>query len=46
MTAKQAAIKDIRESLRQEGKSFLLFRKELNPVMRTIVSTYLKAQKK
>ena len=44
MTAKNLAIRDIKESLRKQGKCFLAFRKDLNPVMELLVSEQLKAQ--
>ena len=46
MTARQQAERDIRESLKQNHKSFIAFRKELNPVMKEIVSEYTEAQEK
>lgn len=46
MTAKQQALKDIKESLKKEERTFIAFRSELNPTMRRIVSEYLKEQKK
>ena len=45
MTAKQQAIQDIKDSLKKEGKAFIAFRSELNPVMRKLVSNQLKEQK-
>ena len=44
MLAKQQAVKDIRESLRMQGKCFLAFRTELNPIMKDLVNEQLKAQ--
>ena len=44
MTAKKSAIRDIKESLRNQGKCFLAFRQELNPIMDRLVSEQLKAQ--
>ena len=45
MTAKQQALKDIKDELRQENKAFIAFRSELNPIMRRIVSEYLHQQR-
>lgn len=45
MSAKQQAIKDIREELSKQSKSFIAYRSELNRVMRELVSNQLKAQK-
>lgn len=44
MSAKQQAVQDIKESLRIQGKCFLAFRSELNPIMDTLVNEQLKAQ--
>lgn len=44
-TAKSQAEKDIRESLRMQGKCFLAFRTELNPIMKDLVKNQIKAQK-
>lgn len=41
MSVKEIAIKDIREELSKEGKSFLAFHKELNPIMRKLVKQQL-----
>lgn len=38
--AKKQAIHDIKKSLKEEKKVFLLFRKELNPIMDKIVENY------
>lgn len=46
MTAKQQAIRDIKESLRSERKSFLAFHKELNPVMDYLVNEHIQQQQK
>lgn len=46
MTAKQQALKDIRESLREEGKSFLMYRRELNKPIMALVREHIKEQKK
>lgn len=45
MTARQQAIKDIREELRNSHKSFIMFRTELNKKMLNIVNEQLKAQR-
>lgn len=45
MTAKQQAIKDIKDELKGSGKCFITFHSELNPIMDSIVSEYLKEQK-
>lgn len=44
MTARQQAEKDIRKDLSRQGKCFLAFRSELNPVMRHLVRQYLREQ--
>lgn len=44
MSAKQVAEEDIRESLKIQGKSFLAFHTELNPIMDQLVEEQLKAQ--
>lgn len=44
MSPKEQAILDIKNDLRQQGKSFLAFHKELNPVMDSLVNSQLKAQ--
>lgn len=44
MTAKQKAIQDIKECLRQESKAFIAFRTELNPIMDELVKQQLKEQ--
>ena len=44
MSAKQQAIKDIKQELSLHGKCFLAFRTELDPVMEELVSNQLKAQ--
>ena len=38
--AKEQAIQDMRESLKEEGKCLLMFRKDLNPVMKNLVDNY------
>ena len=45
MSAKNQAIQDIKDSLKREGKAFIAFRSELNPVMRRLVNDQLKEQK-
>lgn len=44
-SARQQAIKDIREELRNSHKSFIMFRTELNKEMRSIVNEQLRAQR-
>lgn len=44
MTAKEQALKDIREYLRGEGKSFLAYSKVLSSVINAITEDYLTAQ--
>lgn len=44
MSAKDSAVQDIKESLKIQGKCFLAFRAELNPVMEKLVNEQLKAQ--
>ena len=44
MSAKQQAIRDIKEFLKKESKCFLAFRTELNPVMAYLVNSQIKAQ--
>lgn len=46
MTAKQAAIRDIKESCRQQGKVFLNFHKELDSEIDNIVNKHIAAQEK
>ena len=45
MTPKQKAIQDIRAELKNESKSFIAYRTELNRQMRNIVNEQLKAQR-
>lgn len=40
-SAKQQALQDIKEELKREGKSFIGFRSELNPVMRELVKSHI-----
>ena len=42
---REQAMKDIKDDLKAEGKAFIAFRTELNPIMRRIVNEYLKSQK-
>ena len=42
---RQIAVQDIKVELSKEGKCFIAFRVELNPVMRELTKEYLKAQK-
>lgn len=44
MTAKEKAIEDIKEDLVRESRSFLAFRRKLDPVMRKMVSDYIELQ--
>ncbi len=44
MTPKDLAVKEMKEILSKENKSFLAFHNELNPVMRKIVSNQIKEQ--
>ena len=46
MTAKKKAIEDIKEDLLRESRSFLAFRRNLDPVMKKMVSDYIEPQKK
>ena len=46
MSVRELAERDIRESLKQNGKSFIAFRTELNGVMNEITTEYLEAQQK
>lgn len=46
MTAKKKAIEDIKEDLLRESRSFLAFRRNLDPVMKKMVSDYIELQKK
>lgn len=43
-TARAAALRDIKESLKKEGKCFLAFRSDLNSIMEEIVDTYATLQ--
>lgn len=46
IAARNAAIQDIKEELHKQGKIFLLFRRELNPVMEEIIEYYSTNHKK
>lgn len=46
MSAKEQAVMDIQSELEKQGKSFLAFRTQLDPVMDTLVSEQLKLQEK
>lgn len=46
MTAKQQAVEDIKNDLLQQSKSFLMFNRRLDPVMRKLVSRHKEAQRK
>lgn len=46
MTVKELATEDIKDELRQESKSFLAFRKKLDPIMDKMVNDYIKLQTK
>jgi hypothetical protein len=46
MTAKQAAVRDIKKSLRSESKCFLNFIPELDSIMETLVNQQIEAQEK
>lgn len=46
MTAKQAAIRDIKSFCRQKGKVFLNFHKELDSEINNIVNKHIEAQEK
>lgn len=43
--AKDQAVADIMQDLQKQGKSFIAFRKDLNPVMGHIVKNYSELQK-
>lgn len=45
MTAKQCAVRDIEESLSKEGKVFIAFFTELDPIMDTLVNNQIELQK-
>lgn len=44
MNAKEQAMLDIQEDLQQNHKSFIAFHKELNPIMRKLVSKQIRRQ--
>ena len=45
MTAKQLAIQDIKDDLKAQGKCFLAFHSELNPIMNKLVTRQIRRQK-
>ena len=45
MSAKDAAIMDMIPELAKRNKSFIAFRKELNPIMRRLVSQQIRQQR-
>lgn len=44
MTARKAAERDIKQFLKIQGKCFLTFHEELNPIMDELVNQQIKAQ--
>ena len=46
MTAKQKAILDIKQELRDQAKAFIAFRSELNPIMDELVDNQIKQQER
>ena len=46
MTAQQYAIQEMLPELEKRHKSFIAFRKELNPIMRKLVSRQISKQQK
>lgn len=44
MTAKEQAVQDIKDELRLSSRSFLAFRKKLDPIMDKLVEDYTKQQ--
>ena len=44
MTPKDLAVRDMKEDLRRQNKSFLAFHNKLNPAMRKIVSAQIREQ--
>lgn len=44
MTAKEQAVQDIKDELRLSSRSFLAFRKKLDPIMDKLVENYTKMQ--
>lgn len=46
MSAKESAIQDIQSELEKQGKSFLAFRTQLDPVMDSLVNEQLQMQEK
>ena len=45
MTAKESAIQDIMIDLEKQGKCFIAFRTDLNPIMHSLVHNQLDAQR-
>lgn len=45
-SAREIAISDIRDALKQESRSFIAFRTKLNPTINRIVNNYIKEQQK
>lgn len=41
VSAKEAALQDIKDELRKKGMKFIPFRSELNPIMREITRTHI-----
>lgn len=44
MSARKQAVQDMMPELKKNHKSFIAFRRELNPVMRQLVTEQVKAQ--
>lgn len=42
---RQLAIEDIKVELTREGKCFIAFRTELNPIMKELIKEYIRLQK-
>lgn len=45
ITAKEQAVKDIKDDLKKEGRVFMHFRQELNQPIRKLVNEQLKEQR-
>lgn len=45
VTSRGEATRDIKQDLKEHGKVFMAFRKELTPVIKEIVDEYLEEQK-
>lgn len=43
-SSREVALRDIKEELRKEGKSFLLYNKERTKIINSITRAYLNAQ--